>query len=310
MPPLGTLCVELNGVSGTIGIDLHYFNVEGFFKGIKGIPAGMHLFHYSLRNGPVRWGRFVEVKEGQVLSVEYDKSSERFRKAALPDVGEFYKYMVEYPGSGCWLQLTGYIDGDIVDQFCPPEVSTATPLKEENMVLLDVLKLRDPSQRFDSQHGHELEFTILQFDLVQGDRTASLMDKLWYMAQLYEEAVFFGELQLAFVLFVCLGNVCASAQWMSLLKLALMCGRLRGSFYRVFTDLWRRQLETLPREYLEMLDVDALRAICTNMSHLPHWDELEEAVASVGLRVKTPQYADGFEVWDFASDGEYSPAIV
>lgn len=344
-PPKGTIHIKLlpPGDAGILlGIDLHFFNVNSTLKGIKLIPEGLHFFHYSGDEAGVRSGWWLEVHEGTVLTIEWNKEQERFEKSPQTDLlGDDYAYMVKYQQALDWTVLTKDIDREAIEEFVPdfPEhISTATPSKEENMVLLDALLEKNPNQTFQDQHNKELNYTILQpkqqgpnpLNLVEAV-TSNALDKSWYAKSLYKNDIelLLAELELCFVHLILVGNVCSLTQYMLLLNLVLLSGTLLRQdegFTRTFLEVFIKQLETVPEEYirptgLEVVNTKDLVAILENLAQIfagtAVWNKIkgicqERIELDVGA-LETHFDDDNYEIYDIENhdtDDEDAPAVV
>lgn len=166
-----------------IGIDTQFFNINQIFRGIKLIPTGIHLFHYSvpsesrktkddkftseeIMSSSSRYGFWFECKDNDVLILRWDETSERLNiidpqkeeeqlnySKCLTSIGDIYSMMVCYPeNEQAWFKnLTNYIDFELIQEFVPSyndmysdEITSMMPSKEENMVLLDALEKANP----------------------------------------------------------------------------------------------------------------------------------------------------------------------
>lgn len=342
-PPNGTLILSLlpESSESVIGIDTQFFNVNNLLKGIKLIPPGIHFFHYSDSTDDgksIRFGWWFSCKEGEVIHATWDSSQNQFNVSeSIPsDFGPIYNYMVKYPEDQSWKVLAGHIDMESVEEYSPTDVvSTATPLKEENMVLMEILCARDPHQKFQDQTGKELCYTILQFNLrgpaskgSEADVTRLALDKSWYLLELFghDLELLLAELEMSFVHFVVLGNLCSCTQWCSLMRLVLLSGdflRKNGPFASVFLNTVASQIEKLPEEYmgLEVVDLKDYVGIMENLAHVfgpgnPEWNRLKFVNKRFNFDLTVLQSKfdkDNFEVYDmndFDDDDENAPAIV
>lgn len=282
-PPLSTLIFENipdDAMNWLIGIDTAFFTISSLLKGIKNLPKGHHLFHYSIPSEPSSLNKAIEtsLRYGQWLSCDDDVMVIDFRDGVevhklnteeeslnytkyVDKLGDIYPFMVTYPeDTSLWSQLTKYIDGELVQEFIPraeqgQEISTVTPSKEENMVLRDKL----PQSTIDETQD-ELTYTIIQFKLNREfvsveNTTKDYLEKSWYFEQLYghDLDLFLGELQLSFIMFIVLGNFCSGLQWINLVKLLLMCQEYMKSHSRFalkFVQVFEEQLKKLPEEYV------------------------------------------------------------
>lgn len=354
-PPKGTLTFQIPADSGNdavIGIDTQFLLAHGLLKGIKSITPGLHLFHFSrsVNHGDsMRYGWWFYLEDGQIIQVECDEDQAVFELKQPDDsFAQLYPIMIEYPeDTVLWKNLTNFVDAEVLDEYnpVPPEpISTATPLLEENMVLLDLLKLKQPSLRLDSQTDKELKYTIIeekkqQQNLSGHELTASALDRSWQLLGLFghDQDLFLGELQICFVHFVVLGNLCSCTQWTSLLVLALRSEsflKTNDEFCEKLLTVLRSQLTILPPEYVDELlgsqivDVEKLGLVLRNLSgvfrdaHIlaARFQELESFVAKsfnveafVITKPDSKFDEQDFEVYDIGdhdADDEDAPAIV
>lgn len=166
-----------------MGIDTQFFNINNIFRGIKLIPAGIHLFHYSIppnnenqqssvplseaiMSSSSRFGIWFDCKDNDVLILRWDDASERLSiidpkkdeeelnySRCLSIIGDIYPFMVSYPENALkWFNsLINYIDFEVIQEFVPcdndmysGDITSMMPSKEENMVLIDALEKANP----------------------------------------------------------------------------------------------------------------------------------------------------------------------
>lgn len=188
-----------------MGIDTQFFNINNIFRGIKLIPAGIHLFHYSIPpdnenqqsseppseaivSSSSRFGIWLDCKDN-VLILRWDDASERLSiidpkkdeeelnySRCLNSIGEIYPFMVSYPENALkWFNsLINYIDFEVIQEFVPcdndmysGDITSMMPSKEENMVLIDALEKVNPKalSSLEDQTDKELKYTIMQFKI-------------------------------------------------------------------------------------------------------------------------------------------------
>lgn len=166
-----------------VGIDLHFFETNAQFKGIKLIPPGFHLIHWgkditSLRSAylflvPNYRGRNNPKFEDNLIILGYQKSHETLVLYDRSDLNfsaiqsrleGLLPYMLKYPldeGYGQerkskWQRLTDRIDFSVLATICPSNcVSTATTSSEENAVLMNSLELAALDRASRTQHTEE-----------------------------------------------------------------------------------------------------------------------------------------------------------
>lgn len=291
-PPNSTIVflnLPVQSSSWLMGIDFQFFNLNRVFKGIKLIPDGAHLLHYSEAlpepdtsdkenaASSLRYGHWIECKEGFVHIFFWDEESHRLvmveqnlldYSKGMARLGDDYKYMVSYPGDADeWAKLTNMIDLEVIEEYLPTEngsglVSTIMPSREERIALTEILNRNQPTPGTAAvkEDEEEINYTIIQHDKHRKDRTGQELtddhfDKSWYLQELYghDNELLIAELQLAFVSFVAVGSFCSGMQWLSLAKLVLtsksFLDRSRN-FFLTFLGTLHLQLIKLPPELL------------------------------------------------------------
>lgn len=337
-PPQGTLWIDLlplNNPDYVIGIDTAFFNVNAVFKGLKVIPAGLHLFHYA--DGDMRAGKWFEFHDNQVISIYWDCEKEQFLQKT-PDmdrVASEYHLMVLYPEDlEVWTSLTRHIKMPNIQAIGPSEpITTATPLKEENMVLERTLKSKDPNQVLLDQASEELSYTIVLFKETEGNsdeqKTKNALDRSWQLHQLYSsKRLLLSELQMSFVYFCVLGNLCSCTQWTTLLRLVLLSEAFLHENTEVanyFLELFLAQLKKIPEEYvgtteLGVVDIKEFTGIFERLGSIfqnSRWYAIEAVCQSrFGFLIKNLQAkfdADNYEIYDLNDhdeEDEDAPALV
>ncbi|KAM9918475.1 hypothetical protein OXX59_008636 [Metschnikowia pulcherrima] len=347
-PPLGTLIiedVETLGENAVLGIDTQFFTVQNFLKGIKLIPAGYHLLHYScsVDDGvSMRYAWWFSIDAGGVISVKWADEEAEFRTVDASDssLGNIYQYMVSYPeNTEKWSILSSHIDSEALEEYLPTStqaITTATPSAEENMVLLDVLKRKKSDISITDQSHDELKYTIIEPHKKRGDAvgeqlTESLLDRSWYLEELFGHDVelLLAEIQISFVHFVVLCNLCSCTQWMSLLALVSKSKHyLRSNhvFSQALLRILKLQLETLPEDYvmdasgMQVVDRIQLKAILSEFNEVFEKDESWVAIIGItqrkfgiGPSLQSTFDESQFEKYDLSAhneDDEDAPAVV
>ncbi|GEQ72897.1 hypothetical protein JCM33374_g6585 [Metschnikowia sp. JCM 33374] len=307
-PPLGTLVIQnidALGPNAVVGIDTQFFTVQHFLKGIKSIPAGPHLLHYSASvddGASMRYAWWFQCADGDVLSVRWAEEEAFFEAydASLSDLGDIYPFMVSYPEKpDKWRVLSEFLDAEALEEYLPRReqaVTTATPSAEENMVLLEVLKRQKSDIELSDQSQDELKYTIIQSqkrrpDTVGEQLTRDSLDRSWYLAEVFghDMELLLAEIQLSFIHFIVLCNLCSYTQWMNLVGLVSNSKNYfsshRSVAYKVLSIL-RIQLDTLPPDYvlgtssLQVVEVARLETMLSQLNDIFHgeqqWHELLE----------------------------------
>lgn len=345
-PPQTTLILRNVSNLSIVGIDTQFFMTNELLRGIKVIPDGHHFFHYSESTesgADMRYGQWFKCNDGNIISVDFSEDSCVFTYNInpTPTLTSDYAYMVAYPENiDTWTKLTKHVDSEAIWEYCPHAnipISTATPLKEENMVLLEMLQTRDDSQKFEDQDDKELKYTIVQFRLAgprsrndEVEVTQNSREKSWYLAQLFghDPELLLAEIQISYIHFVVLGNLCSCTQWLTLLKLVLMSAKfLLGNmrFAMDFLGHFLAQLDKLPVEYINSMEVQVVDMktyveIMENLSYIrindDTWKKIRELSRSkfgIELSFHKKIDSDNFEMYDmndYDEDDEDAPAIV
>lgn len=352
IPPKGTLVFHYPndlGQDASIGIDTQFLTAQAFLKGIKSVPPGLHLFHYAasiLSGDSMRYGWWFYIEEGQILSVQWDEERAVFNiEQPNERFASSYALMIEFPEDlNVWKTLTKNIDAEALEEYnpCPPNpITTATPLLEENMVLLDLLRLKQPSLQLDDQSQQELKYTIVQEKIQMknafGEQlTRTLLDRTWQFDELFghDPDLFSAELQLCFVHFVVLGNLCSCTQWITLVTFILRCDtylKQNTDFSNSLLTLLRLQFEVLPEEYANVLlpvhieELQKCNEVLRNLCGIfllgyeslrDLWCLLEDA-AKDKFQIEFPSGStfdsENFEIYhlnEHNSDDEDAPAVV
>lgn len=345
-PPKATLVLASLkdlGQNAIVGIDTQFFTVNNLLMGIKLIPAGLHLFHFSnsVDDGTsVRYGWWFECKEGDVITVLWNEDSCVFvPQTSVPEeLGDIYQQMVQYPEDAVtWSRLSNFIDSEVIEEYIPEPclpVTTSTPLREENMVLSDILMSKNPEQKI-KPDAEELRYTIIQHKgpspkATISEVTENALDRSWYLKKLFghDLEILLAEWQLCFVHFVVLGNLCSCTQWLSILKLILMSSsflKANHSFADSFMNLFEAQLRKIPHEYIAssldqaVVDFEIYFEAMENLYHIfgnsKQWTALIQANKQFGINLAFTSNFDeeNFEVYDmnnYDEDDENAPAIV
>ncbi|KAF3989398.1 hypothetical protein FT663_02762 [Candidozyma haemuli var. vulneris] len=344
-PPLGTLWIESlpqTNPEYVIGIDTAFFNVNEVFKGLKAIPPGLHLFHYS-EGDDMRAGWWFEIHEHQVVSIYWDCELERFMTKAvdMEKVANGYQFMVSYPEDiDNWTRLTRHIqmsDLETIGPKFPEPVTTATPSKEENIVLAQTLRERDPKQEFEDQSSSELGYTIVQFrdtgardGQSDEDVTRNALDRSWQLDKLYcSPRHVMSELQVSFIYFCVIANLCSCTQWLSLLRLVSSSENFLQKDKQsanALLELFLAQLQKIPEEYMGTTElgvvdmkqfVEVLEKLSSIFKGNERWQAMDSTCQSrFGIHIRnleTSFDADNFEIYnldDHDADDEDAPLVV
>lgn len=335
-PPQGTLWIDLlplNSPDFVIGIDTAFFNVNSIFKGLKAIPRGLHFFHYA--DGDMRAGWWFDIQENQVISIYWDCEKESFLEKAtnMDKVASEYHLTVLYPENiEIWIPLTNHIEMADIQAIGPSEpITTATPLKEENMVLENTLKSK--GRDVQSHSAEEIAYTIVLFKETEGDsdeqRTKNALDRSWQLGKLYTSPrQLLAEIQISFIHFCVLANLCSCTQWTTLLRLVLLSEaflRRDGETANQFLELFLAQLGKIPEEYvgtteLGVVDTQEFVGILERLGSIfqnSRWLAIDSVCQSrFGFHVKNLQAkfdADNYEIYDLGDHDEKdedAPALV
>lgn len=167
-PPLTTLILDglpAEANNWLLGIDSQFFLANQLLRGIKSIPNGIHLFHYSipteLSNDPnkpsvaaislsIRHGFWFECIEEDIFVLRWDSDEEKLimsnprepsddeeqlnHTKIIDQLGDIYSLLIEYPENFTnWSNnLVSYIDFEILLEFLPYEGDNEIYTKDIN----------------------------------------------------------------------------------------------------------------------------------------------------------------------------------
>lgn len=232
----------------------------------------------------LRYGFWFECSEGDILVIKWDPENELFRRIykdeikdevvqldyskAISDIGSKYPLMINYPQNNSlklWqTKLSDHIDEEILKDLLDNtdlELNTITASKQENDLLKDALLKKQNnailSKELESQP--QINYTPINFKVNKPftsveEVTSNYLDKSWYISEHFPDREFLlAELQVSFIQYVVFGNYCSMVQWLNLLKLLLMSGKLllsSKSFTFTVLGILKAQLSQLPKEYI------------------------------------------------------------
>jgi A1 cistron-splicing factor AAR2 len=299
----GILILEQLPAGSEFGIDCTVQQIGEQFKGVKMIPPGLHLIHYSLadRHGQQspKVGFFATFKAQSCVLRTIDADTEEPSEDSVDDqmrtkysfanVPYFDRHLAPYALDTYrdWLQLTTFLDVDLV--------SDLQPLNG----LIDSVRQQLPQQyRSDRTEGRQVDaterpdpfrcfrFTPLtdRFDRPTGCSAADLSthscDSSYTLTRMLEagsERRLLGELQFAFVTFLLCHVYESFEQWKRLLRL-LCHGRSllsqRPSLYVQLIRVLHFQLQRVPPDlFVDIVEQDnflfrCLRELFENVAEL------------------------------------------
>lgn len=273
----------------TIGIDQFSFEVKAGnpFCGVKNIPDGIHVIHFSSSDEEtecVRYGYWFEETKGRYL--QFDQTSGAYSMLKESDdtkydtMIEMHSHlMVSYPKieDTNWSELTSCITYEQIQTFTSneiPYVDSSMTTQEESRVLDGKLKNRD-----NQQSAPHFDYTNIQFkshDAIRDThRMEDYMDKSHYLnhvivARSYKGHInrLLGELQFAFCNALLFGNYGSSLQWHSIVELVTFSTQVSTNLIKRLDSILALQLETLPDEYCATLINQEMWLRCLTVSHM------------------------------------------
>eukprot|EP00755_Sulcionema_specki_P007979 Sspe_Gene.39685::Locus_19131_Transcript_1_1_Confidence_1.000_Length_782::g.39685::m.39685/K13205/AAR2, C20orf4; A1 cistron-splicing factor AAR2 len=224
-------------VGSEFGIDMQSWNTGELFMGIKLIPPGIHMLHYSLCETPgaqsdlsPRCSFYVTLKQREVLVLRWRADSSTLEPADEEETRQyahgfyqmdFDKKMAPYPMAEHkrWVDLTDYHTKEVVERVRPVSdrpISSST--------LDEAGKEAEAHEKWEAQGPTcKLFFTPISFScppgLSPGEVTTWMVDKSGVLERAAVDPMeLVGELQMAFVLFLVGQNYSGFEQWKTLLQ--------------------------------------------------------------------------------------------
>lgn len=274
----------------TVGIDQFSFEVRAGnpFCGIKNIPDGIHVIHFS-SNGDeesesIRYGYWFE--ETRRRYMQFDEASGAYGMIIESDDAKYdtmvemhSHLMVSYPQieETNWSELTDLISYEQIQAIAgtdPPYVDSSMTTREESRVLSDRLK-----ERYDQRSTPHFNYTDIRFKSRDAIRDSHKMqdytDKSYYLNHVIVARDckghinrLLGELQFAFCNALLFGNYGSSLQWHNIIELVTFSTQISPTFIQKFDTILALQLETLPQEYCDTLVNQELWSRCLTVSHM------------------------------------------
>ncbi|KAK9468895.1 A1 cistron-splicing factor, partial [Lipomyces arxii] len=244
-----TLILNNVPVNCQLGLDLQFFSATPNFKGIKLIPSGIHVLHWTPdsaeESSSLRMAVFFTAADDSVIRMDWNDDTEEF--TLLNDSSDLdimtYSHLLKYPPSDPpFSSLISHLTPSRLSTIlpdAPTTLSSITPSSADSLLL--------PS----STDTDALRF--LTFDVRKQptwppgttgrDLTLAALDHTWFLDDLLrrdgtgEYVAVLAEMQLTFVLVTVLANYSAAEQWKRLLELLATCKAAVASHTQIYIDL-------------------------------------------------------------------------
>lgn len=272
-----------------VGIDQLSFQVKAGhpFCGIKNIPDGLHVIHFSSSTSEesesVRYGFWFEETTGKYL--QFDEAGGSYNMLHEPDEGKYEAMvqthshlMISYPKieESNWPGLTNSISWEQIGIILGNPtlyVDSSMTTEEEFRVLGEKLKTR-----YSNHPDLHFHYTRIQFKskdaIRQTHRMEDYTDKSYYLNHVIVPREYhghinrlLGELQFAYCNALLFGNYGSSLQWHSIIELITFSSQVSPKFIKKFDSILALQLETFPDEYQDTLLNKQLWSRCLTASH-------------------------------------------
>ena len=326
-----------------VGIDMNVWRTGDRFKGMKMIPPGLHMLHYSAvgKEGVAapRTSSFHLFEKGEVLVRRWDPVAE-----TLVDVNEAdqariadnkqdldrYLGMFPYETWKKWYALTSHVSGDVIKKVEPVSkvLCSASQLELDTMQPdMDAAAGRTSEEnmlpKMHPKSGTELRFTALPTAQCLENaspefRTKYSMDSSYRLEKMLEVSDspqnLLGELQVAFVSFL-VGHVYdAFEHWKQLVHLFCTCDEALGKYPHLFMQLLtcvHYQIEEVPEDFFT--DIMSRENFLVHTLHIL-FNNLEDGDVPLSLRQRGTLFRrhlmQKFK-WDFSEEpDEYAPTVV
>eukprot|EP01039_Chlorochromonas_danica_P003717 gene3717-4066_t len=293
----GVLLVGDCPVGLEFGVDTIAYETGPKFKGIASIPYGVHLVYYSY-GGFQREGFFLSI-DRHVQVIAWDGREERFTaQSALSGEeeaqheqeilsGALNSCLAPYPQKQyeSWLRLTRHISPTTLTRcHCPPLAHIVSDIEEVDDSRQQLVQGQQVVVSYSPLKEMEQEGLrrAKQQDTSPSLLTAMGMDRSWLLEQLVDHQLqtdcgeVLAEMQLSFLLFLCLHSQSGLNQWKALVTLAVECGHFllqHEDFAINLIQILYAQLSFVPEDFFEVdligresFLLPALRTLCSALA--------------------------------------------
>ncbi|XP_043237426.1 protein AAR2 homolog [Amphibalanus amphitrite] len=325
-----------------VGIDMNVWRTGDKFKGLKMIPPGLHMLHYSAVGkesmAAPRTSFFHFFGEGEILVRKWDPVTETLKEVSDDDKDriksnkeELDRFLGAFPYDTWkkWYALTSHVSEEIMKRVQPvSEMLCSASLLEadEEQPKFDAAGSSSEERMLPKMHlksGTELRFTALPSALCLENaspefRTAYSLDSSLRLEKMLEGSMapsqLLGELQVAFVSFL-VGHVYdAFEHWKKLVHLFCTCDvalrRYPDMFLQLLTCM-HYQIQEVPEDFFT--DIISKENFLVHTLHIL-FTNLEEEDVPTGLRQRGMLFRQHLMQkfkWDFSEEpDEYAPTIV
>lgn len=292
----GVLLVGDCPVGLEFGVDTIAYETGPKFKGIASIPYGVHLVYYSY-GGFQREGFFLSI-DRHVQVIAWDGREERFTAQTVLSgeeevqreeeilCGALNTCLAPYPQKQyeSWLRLTRNLSLATLDRcLCPPLAHIVSDIEEVDDSRQQLVQGQQVVVSYSPLKEMEQEGLrrAKQQDTSPSLLTAMGMDRSWLLEQLvdhqqtdYGEVL--AEMQLSFLLFLCLHSQSGLNQWKALVTLTVECGHFllrHQDFAIALIQTLYAQLSFVPEDFFEddligreSFLLPALRTLCSTLA--------------------------------------------
>jgi len=263
----------------SITFDTYSFTSTSSFRGIKRIPAGLHLLTYGLDQSELgmRTGFFFMAKPGIVSAWQWNKKIEQLERieeqVEARDLQEriskgeanqtdnkglrsLHPYLTNVPTTEgdefktSWSELTCYITPALLTRILPATWTFASHTPSVNDDTTEQLFNLPSSQREEILHFTSIDLKRT-FDphATGSERTSQFLDKTYYLEtllqQLPDELALLGELQLSFLTMLYMNNFSGFEAWKNVFT--VFCGCKRA--LKTHTPLFKHFLRVLTEQF-------------------------------------------------------------
>ena len=325
-----------------VGIDMNVWRTGNNFKGIKMIPPGLHMLHYSAvgKEGIAapRTSSFHFFSEGEILVRKWDPVTESLVAVSDADEArissnkqELDRYLGVFPYETWkkWYSLTTHMSEEVVKTVEPVSriLCSASQLEpDEDQANFDAPGSSSEEKMLPKMHaksGTEMRFTALPTvecleDTTPEFKTKYSLDSSYRLEMMCETGTtphnLLAELQIAFVSFL-VGHVYdAFEHWKKLVNLFCTCDialRKHPEVFLQFLTCVHYQIQEVPEDFFT--DIISRENFLAQTLHIL-FTNLDEEDVPANLRQRGALFqkhlAQKFK-WDFSEEpDEYAPTVV
>lgn len=233
---MATICLEGIPPGSQIGLDLHSWQSGPRFRGLRGVPAGLHCLHLTIAEiVTTKYALWLDLVDGDTLAFKWDRGRETLEEIeasydlSTKDTTAFAVFLIQCPAEEDrdWASITQRITPELIAEIIPlRQLLTSSTSSNTDPSSSDL----DGLQRI-SDLDEEPEFKFCAVDLkrswpkgaVGREVTEMALDKTWLLQDTLRriggENKFLGQFEFCFISVLLYSSFAAFEQWNQLSKL-------------------------------------------------------------------------------------------